>query len=83
MERLGRVFGEASEEELHECVNILSSNRASIDGAAILGIRISNINGLVKEDHVGVGVPTVGVVRRVSALVRDAAWTKLEQKASG
>src|SRR6267154_5186027 len=82
MERLGRVFGEAAEEKFHECINILSSSRACVDGAAIFRVRISNVNGLVKEDHVGVGIPAVGVVRRVGAIVRDAARTKLEQKAS-
>jgi hypothetical protein len=82
MERLSGVFREAAEEEFHEGVNILSSNGTSVDGAAIFGVRISDVDGLVKEDHIGMGIPAVGVIRRVSALVGDAAWTKLEQKAS-
>lgn len=82
MERLRGVFREAIEEELHECVNILSSDRARVDGAAIFRVRISDVDGLVKEDHIGVGIPAVWIVRRVGALVGDAAWTKLKQKAS-
>ena len=69
MERLRRVFGEATEEEFQECVNILCSNRARVDGVAIVRVRISNVDGLVKEYHVGVSVPTMGVVHRVGALV--------------
>jgi hypothetical protein len=82
MERLSGVFGEAAEEEFHEGINILSSNRARVDGTAIFRVRIPNVDGLVEENHVRVGVPAVGVNRRVGAFVGNVTRTKLEQKAS-
>jgi hypothetical protein len=83
MERLSGVFGKAAEEEFHESVNILSSDRARVDSTAIFRVRESNVNGLVEEDDVCVGIPAVRVKSRVGALVSDVTRTKFEQKASG
>lgn len=83
MERLSGVFGEAAEEELHECINVFSSHRARVDGAPVFRVRIPDVDRLVEEDHVSVGIPAVGVKRRVGASVRDITRTELEQETSG
>lgn len=76
------------EEELEECVNILSSDGRSVDGGAIRGIGKADVGGLVEEDDVGVVCPAVGVVfdirERIGFIlvVANRAWAEFEEETS-
>ena len=83
MERLGRVFGETVEEQLEEGINVLASDGAGVDLGIAIGVRETNVDWLVKEENVGVGVPAVLVEGCVGSVVGYTAWSKFEQKSSG
>lgn len=55
VEVLRSVLGELLEEHGQERVNVLSSSLSAGDG--IVGVGVSNVDGLVKEDHGRVRVP--------------------------
>jgi len=55
VERLGSVLGELLEEESQEGVDVLASSDGVGDGAAT--VRVADVDGLIKEDDRGVGVP--------------------------
>ena len=82
VERLLRVFGETVQEKLQKDIDIFRSELARFHLAAILGIRETDVNGLVEEDDIGMSVPAVGIKRRIMTTIRDTAGTKLEQKPS-
>lgn len=78
-----RVFGETRVEELKECIDILTSNRTVIHRGAIVGVRKADVHRLVKEDDVGMCIPTVWVESRVAALIGDVARPQFKEKSSG
>jgi hypothetical protein len=76
------VLREALEEELEERVDVLASNGGVVHGRAVVRVRVPDINGLVQEDDVGVGVPRMRVERGVLAVVGNAARTQFEEQPS-
>lgn len=74
------VIGIPLQEQLHESIHVLCSDGASADRRAVRGVRITDVDRLVQEDHVGVGVPTVFVVSHVVSFIRDAARTEFKQQ---
>lgn len=83
MERLIGILGVASEEKFEEGVNVLPGNRTCVDGGAVRGVGVTDVDGLVQEDDVSILVPTVRVMSRVETVVGDTAWAKLEEESSG
>jgi hypothetical protein len=79
VEILGGVFGELLEEKSKESIDILCSSARLTDGVTTVGE--TDIDGLVKEDHRGVGVPGVGVVDGLNILA-DRAGSELKEKTS-
>lgn len=77
MEVLGGVFGELLEEKGKESIDILCSSARLADGVTTVGE--TDIDGLVKEDNRGVGVPGVRVVDGLDVLT-DRAGSELEEK---
>lgn len=55
VERLASVLGELLEEEGQQSVDVLAGSDSVGDRAAT--VRIADVDGLVKEDDRGVGVP--------------------------
>ena len=83
MESLHRVFGESVQEKLQKAIDIPRSALASIYVIAILGIRKANVDRLIKEDDVCMGIPAIGIERHIATAIRDPAWAKLEKKSTG
>jgi hypothetical protein len=61
------IFWELLEEKCEECVYILSGCDSVADRAA--AVRVTDIDGLVKEDDGGIGVPRVWVVVKLELVV--------------
>ena len=61
------ILGELVEEEGKESVDILASSDSVADGVA--GVRVADVDGLVKEDNAGVVVPGVLIVDDLELLV--------------
>lgn len=77
VEILGGVFGELLKEKSKKGIDILCSSARLTDGVTAIGE--TDIDGLVKEDNRGVGVPGVGVVNGLNVLA-DRAGSELEEK---
>jgi hypothetical protein len=82
VERLRGVFRKFIEEQFKEGVNILAGNRASVHSRSIVGIGVTNVDRLVEENHVGMGIPAERIVSCVLAFISDTTGSKFEQKAS-
>jgi hypothetical protein len=82
VERLRGVFRESTKEQFKECVNIFAGSRASVYSCSIVRIGVTNVDRLVEENYIGVGIPAGGIVSRVFALVSDPTGSKFKQKAS-
>lgn len=82
MEGVLPVLRVSLQEELKESVDVFASSRARVDRRTIVRVRVTNIDGLVQENDVGIGVPTVRVVGDVMTFIRDPARTKLEEQTS-
>ena len=82
VERLLRVFGETVQEKLQKAIDIPRSALARIYAVAILGIRKANVDRLIKENDVRMGIPAVRIERHIVTAIGDTAWTKLEQKST-
>ncbi len=80
MERKFGVFWEAVQEELEESVDVFSSHGAGVNVGVAVRIRVTNVDRLVEEDDVGMGVPTVFVVRRVATVLANSTRSKLKEK---
>ena len=76
MEVLGCIFRELLEEECQESVDIFACSDRVRNGRA--GIRVSNIDWLVEENHAGIGVPRIWVVHKLNLLV-DTRRAKFEE----
>ena len=83
MERLRRVFRESVQEKFQEGIDVFPSELAGIDLAAILGIGETDVDGLVKEDDIGVRIPAVGIEGHIVTAIGNSARTKLEEQPSG
>ena len=83
MERLSRILGESVEEKFKEGVNILASHWTGVDGLAVVGVGISNVDGLIQKNDICISIPTVRIPGCVAAIVSDPARPKLEQQPSG
>jgi hypothetical protein len=79
VEVLGGVFGELFEEKGKESIDVLCSSARLADGVTTVGE--TNIDGLVKEDDRGIGVPGVRVIDGLDVLA-DRAGSELEEKTS-
>lgn len=77
VEVLGSVFRELLEEKSKKSIDILCSSARFADRTAAVGE--TDIDGLVKEDNGGVGVPGVGIVDGLDVLA-DRAGTELKEK---
>lgn len=77
MEVLLGVLGELVEEEGEEGIDILASSDRVAHGAT--AVRVTDIDGLVKEDDGSVVVPGVGVVDELKLLV-DGSGTELKEE---
>lgn len=75
------VLGVPHEEEFEKRVDIHARDGTRVHAGPIRGIGEPDIHRLVEEDDVCARVPAVRVVRHVLAIVRNAAWTQLEEKA--
>lgn len=82
MERRVGVFRVALKEQLKEGIHVFTSEGARAHLRAIVGVGISHIDGLVEENNIRLGCPTVRVIRDILALVLDAAGTELEEETS-
>lgn len=82
MEGQRGVFGELGHEELQESIDILGSGGGVVDGLSV-GIRVADLDRLIKEDHVGVGVPAVRIRFGRRSVLCDVARTELEQETGG
>jgi hypothetical protein len=76
------VLWEALEEELEERVDVLAGNGGVVHGRTVVRVRVPDVDRLVQEDDVGVGVPRMRVERGVLAVVSNAARTQLEEQPS-
>ena len=76
MKVLLSVLGELLEEEGEQGVDVLACSDGV--GDAVAGVREADVDGLVEEDDVRVGVPAVFVVGEVAPFVCDAAWAEFE-----
>jgi len=83
MERLLRVLWVAREEQLEERVHVLARDRARVDSGPVIGVGESDVDGLVEEDDVRVGVPAEWVVRDIGTVLADGARSELEEEAGG
>lgn len=81
MERHLRVLREPVDEELDEGVHVLTCYRARVDRA--FPVAVTDVDGLIQEDHVRVAIPAIRVVCGALAVVADAAGTELEEQSSG
>lgn len=79
VEVLVSILRELLEEESHQGVDVLASCYSVANRAATVGV--TDVDGLVKEDDGGVGVPRKGVEFSVDLLV-DKGWAKLHEKTS-
>ena len=79
--RLG-VLWITRKEELEERVYVLTGSWAVVDGRTIAGVRITNVYRLVKENDVGVRVPTEFVVFKTTSLIGDGTRTKFKEETS-
>lgn len=70
------------DEQDEERIDVLG-RRWGVVHLARVGVRISDADRLVKEKHVGGGVPGVLVVGDVLTLVDDRAAAELKEKAGG
>lgn len=77
VEFLLRVLGELLEEEGEQRVDVLTSSNRVTDGGAT--VRVSDVDGLVKENNGSVGVPGVFIVDRLDVLINLAGSQFQEQ----
>ena len=77
MEGLLGIFGKLLKEESHERIDVLGG----VCGGAnrLAAVRVSNVDGLVKEDDGRIAVPRVRVVDNLNFLV-DGRGAELEEK---
>jgi hypothetical protein len=80
VEGLRRVLRETFEEQLKERMNIFSSDGTSANGSAVFGVRVPNVNWLIEENNICMGVPAEGVMSSVEAVLSNAAGPKFEQQ---
>lgn len=78
VERCLGVFGITCEEQLEERVDVFARDRARVDCRSVARVRVSDVDGLVKEDDIGMRVPAVVVVGEAIAPVGDAARAQFE-----
>ena len=71
------VFREPGEEQLEEGIYILSSCGATIDLGTVIGVGVSDIDGLVEEEDIAVCVPRMLVVLH-GRLTGDLTRAQLE-----
>jgi hypothetical protein len=83
MERLGGISRKAGEKELQEGIYILACNRTVVNGGAVVGVRESDIDWLIKEYDVGATIPTMWVKRGIQAILRNVAWSKFKEETRG
>ena len=69
VESLLGVLWELLEEQSHKSVDILSSSNSVADLTA--RVRVADVDGLVQEDHRGVGIPSKGVEVKAYLLVDE------------
>ena len=69
VESLLGVFWELLEEQSHKGVDILSSRNSVADLAT--RVRVADVDGLIQEDHRGIGVPGEGVEVKAYLLVDE------------
>jgi hypothetical protein len=79
VERLGRVLRKAIIEEFEESMDIFTGGRATTDSCTIISIGITNVHRLIKEEDVGVCVPTEGIVSCVVPFIGDMTRSKFKQ----
>lgn len=79
VECLAGILWELLEEQSQEGVNVLASSDSVADGAA--RVRVTNVDGLVKEDDGCIGIPRGRVVFNTN-LLGDGRWAKLHEKTS-
>jgi hypothetical protein len=77
MERHVGVLREPVYEKLHKRIDVLASDWAGVNGT--IAVAVPDVDRLVQEDDIRVCVPTVRVLRRVLALVDNAAGAKFEE----
>ena len=76
VEVLLSILGELVEEESEERIDILAGSDSVADGVA--GVGVSDVDGLIKEDHAGVVVPAELIVDNLELLV-DGRRPKLKE----
>ena len=72
------IFWETREEQLEECVHILSGCGATIDLGTVIRVGVPNIDRLVKEEDITVCIPGVLVVCH-TRLICNLTRTELEE----
>lgn len=83
MERQFGILGEAFEKEFEECVDVLSNDRAVVDCRSVISVGETNVDGLVEEDDVGLGIPAEFVESYILSAVCDSAGTEFEEQTCG
>ena len=75
VEGLFGVLGKARKEELKESVDVFGCGWGVVHCGPVVRVGIADVNGLVKEDDIGVAIPAIRIVGSVLALISDAAGT--------
>jgi len=82
VEGLFGVLGKAGKEELEESVHVFACDWGVVHCGPVVRVGIADVDGLVKEDDVGIAIPAMRIVGSVLALISNAAGTKFKQEAS-
>jgi hypothetical protein len=72
------VIWETREEQLEKGIDILSGCGATVDLGTVVGVGISNVDGLVEEEDIAVFIPRVLVVRH-TRLIGDPTRAQLKE----
>jgi hypothetical protein len=72
------VLRETREEQLEECIHILSGYGTTVDLGTVVRVGIPDVDGLVEEEDIAVCIPGVLVVRH-ARLTGNLTRTELEE----
>lgn len=76
------VLWETLEEQLEEGIHIFSSRGTTVNLGTVIGIGISDVDGLIEEENVAVRIPRVLVVRH-ARFVDDLTGTQFKEQSRG